>query len=51
LIAAELNARAPLGLGASETGRFKIVGAVLYVRAQLLLDLTLQAGAMKKAGS
>jgi hypothetical protein len=48
LTAAELDARAAFGLSAIQAGTFKIVGAVLDMRAKLLLDLIRDLIMMKK---
>ena len=50
LAAAELDARAPLCLGASHAGTLQIVGAVLDVRAKFLLHLGVASGTLKQSG-
>ena len=47
-VAAELDARAPFGLGAGETGTFQIIRAMLDVRAQLLLHVIVDLRTMEE---
>jgi hypothetical protein len=51
LVAAEFDARAARGFGARETGALEIVGAPLYVRANLLIQFALKLRAMEESGS
>jgi hypothetical protein len=47
-MAAELDARPAFCLGTTEAGTCKIIGAVLDVRAKLLLHVILDVGTMEK---
>jgi hypothetical protein len=50
LLSAEFDSRAPLCLGTGQPGTFQIVGAVLDMRAKLLLHLGVDLGTLKERG-